>query len=66
MDVIDVLDHYTILAASLSMSRLIIHEMPEFTPNDYLLEHHADKGTESWEIYAWAVRDAMAKASGLK
>lgn len=35
---------------------------PAFIPNDYLFKTHADKGTEKWEIYAWAVRDFMAKA----
>ena len=35
--------------------------MADFKPNDYLLEKHADKGEEDWEIFAWAVRDAMAK-----
>jgi hypothetical protein len=34
-------------------------------PNDYLFEHHANKGDDRWEIYAWAVREAMSIASGL-
>jgi hypothetical protein len=38
-----------------------VHIMPDFKPNDYLLEKHADKGKEEWEIFAWAIRDAMAK-----
>eukprot|EP00356_Strombidium_inclinatum_P016455 CAMPEP_0170493354 /NCGR_PEP_ID=MMETSP0208-20121228/13746_1 /TAXON_ID=197538 /ORGANISM="Strombidium inclinatum, Strain S3" /LENGTH=373 /DNA_ID=CAMNT_0010769273 /DNA_START=276 /DNA_END=1397 /DNA_ORIENTATION=+ len=38
--------------------------MPDFTPNDYLFENHADKGSERWEVYAWAVRDAMMKSGG--
>lgn len=41
------------------------YELPPFIPNDYLFETHKDKGTEKWEIYAWAVRDAMSKASGI-
>jgi hypothetical protein len=40
--------------------------LPDFIPNDYLFETHKDKGTEKWEIYAWAVRDIMSKTSGLK
>lgn len=36
--------------------------MPNFQPNEYLFEKHADKGQERWEIYAWAVRDAIVKA----
>lgn len=38
--------------------------MPKFIPNDYLFEAHKDKGKEKWEIYAWAVRHAMARAGG--
>lgn len=36
--------------------------LPVFQPNDYLFETHKDKGNEKWEIYAWAVRHAMARA----
>ena len=39
-------------------------QLPTFEPNDYLFEHHADKGAEKWEIYAWATRDIMAKVGG--
>lgn len=39
-------------------------ELPIFYPNDYLYETHKDKGTEKWEIYAWAIRDALSKVSG--
>lgn len=38
-----------------------VNIMPDFEPNDYLFKKHADKGNERWEIFAWAVRDAMAK-----
>jgi hypothetical protein len=31
-----------------------------------MLKRHSNKGESDWEIYAWCVRDAMAKASGLK
>ena len=40
--------------------------MPDFTPNPWMLEKHADKGNDAWEIYAWCVRDAMSKHSGIK
>ena len=39
--------------------------MPDFEPNEYLFNTHKDKGEEHWEIFSWAVRDAMSKASGL-
>lgn len=35
--------------------------LPDFKPNEYLLRTHRDKGKEDWEIYAWAVRDIIAK-----
>jgi len=40
--------------------------LPVFQPNDYLYKQHANKGKERWEIYAWAVRDAMSKAGELE
>ncbi len=43
-----------------------VFELPAFVPNEYLFETHADKGNDRWEIMAWAVRDAMSKASGLE
>ena len=39
-----------------------LHIMPIFTPNDFMLEAHADKGEEEWQIYSWCIRDAIAKA----
>ena len=36
--------------------------MPEFTPTHDMLIKYKDKGKEDWEIYAWCVRDATAKA----
>ena len=40
--------------------------MPDFEPNEYLFSTHADKGGSRWEIYAWAVRDAMMRAGDFK
>lgn len=54
------------------LSQLVIRKskiviMPEFTPTPYMLDQHADKGNgEPWKIYAWCVRDAICKHSGLK
>ena len=56
------LDKLIILLFSLLNPRLgRIKIMPDFTPNAYMLEKHSDKGDEPWKIYAWCVRDAMAK-----
>jgi len=40
-------------------------ELPAFQPNEYLYTKHADKGKERWEIFAWAVRAAMADAANM-
>ena len=38
-----------------------VNVLPPMQPNEYLWKAHADKGREKWEIFAWAVRDVMAK-----
>ena len=38
--------------------------MPPFVPNQYMLDTHKDKGHCDWEIYAWCLRDAIAKQGG--
>jgi hypothetical protein len=37
-----------------------VTELPPFQPNEWLFTHHADKGKEKWEIFAWATREVMA------
>ena len=45
--------------------KCVITEMPDFEPTEYLFETHKDKGQDRWEIYAWALRDAMRKCGNL-
>ena len=52
------------LACSWSPIRAHVKVLPVMYPNDYLYSKHSDKGTEKWEIYAWACRDLMAKVGG--
>lgn len=40
--------------------------LPDFIPNDYLFETHADKGKTKAHIYAWAIRDIMSRYSGMQ
>ena len=40
--------------------------LPEFTPNTVMLEKHADKGDEPWQIYAWCIRDIISKYKGVE
>jgi hypothetical protein len=54
-----------IMQMSLFYVRCDVLELPPMIPNDYLFEHHANKGDEKWEIYAWAMREVMSVASGL-
>lgn len=53
---------HAIMHLSWCFARCNVRIMPPFQPNEYLFEKHTDKGKERWEIYAWAVRDAMMKA----
>ena len=40
--------------------------LPPLLPNEHLLKTHAEKGKEDWEIFAWAVRDVIAKFGNFK
>ena len=64
-DIIEALP-LVILHLSWACFKCTVNVMPDFQPNDYLFEKHKDKGEERWEIYAWAVRDAMMKAGRLQ
>ena len=55
-----------LLIASLCGWVVTVHMLPPFTPTMKMLEMHADKGKEDWEIYAECVRDAMCKYAGWK
>ena len=52
------------IISSMSMFKITLTFLPEFTPTLKMLELHADKGGEDWEIYAECVRDLMLKQSG--
>ena len=62
-DVIEILP-LAILQLSWSCMSCKVIELPDFQPNDYLFSTHSDKGTERWEIFAWATRHLMAKEGG--
>ena len=55
-----------LMSASLYVRCSTLVVLPEFTPNPKMLELHADKGECPWEIYAWCVRDAISKYSGIQ
>lgn len=42
-----------------------LQRLPDFEPNEYLFETHADKGKDRWEIYAWAVREVIMEHGDL-
>ena len=41
-------------------------ELTIFFQNDNLYQTHEDKGKYRWEIYAWALRDVLAKTGNFK
>jgi hypothetical protein len=43
-----------------------VNILPPFKPNEHLWEVHKDKGAEQWEIFAWAIRDVMARFGNFK
>ena len=40
--------------------------MPEFSPNEYMFKKFEKKGNQRWQVYAWCVRDAKAKAGNFQ
>lgn len=64
-DIISLPELMVLLVCNLSFRISRINIMPEFTPNTFMLEKHADKGNEPWKIFAWCVRDAISKHSGI-
>merc|ERR1711920_619675 len=65
-DVINFWVLYILMASSFCMYNCTLYIMPEFTPTKKMLEMHANKGKEDWEIYAECVREAMAKTGNFK
>ena len=64
-DTIDLFPLLILLLSSIMPRVGTVTELPEMVPTPQMLEMHADKGDEPWEIYAWCVRDAISKYSGL-
>lgn len=65
-DVIGLIDLLVLMICNLSLTVSTLHIMPPFVPNQYMLDTHGDKGHFDWEVYAWCIRDAMAKAGGFQ
>jgi len=50
--------------------KITVRELPDFHPNEWMFTKHNHcenhrEDLERWEIYAWAVRDAMIRAGGM-
>ena len=54
-----------ILQMSWSCATVKLLTLPDFEPTPYLFATHSDKGEHRWEIYAWALREAMMKYGDL-
>ena len=68
-DSINFFEHQFILLANFSFHMANLYILPEFTPTPWMLQHHADKdpeGTDPWKIYAWCVRDLIAKYGNIE
>ena len=57
---------FVMLLSEIVIRKCTLYILPPFEPNDEMLELHADKGEEDWEIYAWCLRDVIAKAADLE
>lgn len=42
-----------------------VHILPTFKPTEYMYKTFANKGVERWQVYGWALRDALSKQSGM-
>jgi hypothetical protein len=62
--VIDLLYNLILTFCLVRKYKTTVHIMPTFKPTEYLFKTHADKGKERWQIYAWAIKNAMSKQSG--
>jgi len=60
------IQHTHILCSSFEGIEVELYRLPPFKPNDYLFETHKEQGKEKWEVFAWAVRQAMAEHGGFK
>lgn len=65
-DTCEMIPLFILMFSSFSTNSVTLNIMPDFTPNTVMLEKHADKGEEPWEVYAWCVRDAISQTSGLE
>lgn len=58
----ELFDMFVLLLSNFGFTLATLYIMPPFIPNQYMLDTHGDKGEADWEIYAWCLRDVMAKA----
>jgi lysophosphatidylcholine acyltransferase/lyso-PAF acetyltransferase len=65
-DIVNLLDMLVLMMCSPGLTLATLYIMPPFVPNQYMLDRHNDKGQFDWEVYAWCLRDAMAKAGGFE
>ena len=53
----------------LNSMKITVRDLPDFHPNEWMFTKHINcenhrETLDRWEIYAWAVRDAMIRAGG--
>mmetsp|Transcript_46277 Transcript_46277/g.34010 ORF Transcript_46277/g.34010 Transcript_46277/m.34010 type:complete len:172 (+) Transcript_46277:387-902(+) len=60
----DIIDFVPLICLRYSMFSFYTYHaqlLPPVQPTEYMYNKFADKGKEKWEIFAWVVRDIMAK-----
>lgn len=65
-DTIDLVDCIILWICTPTFYLSTLYIMPPFVPNQYMLDKYSDKGQYDWEIYAWCLRDAIAKQGGFQ
>jgi len=63
-DVLGFMDHNIILCLS-PYTAFTVYKFPPFLPNQFMYDKYKDKFQDKWEIYAWALREALAKETGM-
>ena len=65
-ETLDLFPLLILLLSSLYFRYSKITVLPEMTPTPEMLDLHSVRVREPWQIYAWCVRDAISKYSGVK
>ena len=63
-DVVAFWPYLVLYFSSFAFQCVTVTIMPEFTPTQWMLDNHAEKGSADWEVFAECVREVMVKHGG--